>query len=71
MAHPDNVVLATRFGLFMLSVGGLGLLFGTTLSRSGMVSRISQPKEFYAACLSHLAVGAFCYFAQFFVETGR
>lgn len=71
MAHPDNVILASRFGLFMLAAGGLGLFTGTTLSRSGLVSRISQPQEFYVACFSHLAVGAFCYFAQFFVETAR
>jgi hypothetical protein len=70
MASAENVQLAAKFGLFMLSAGGFGLLLGTTLGRSGLISRITQSRDFYITCCSHLAVGAFCYFAQFFVETG-
>ena len=70
MASAENVQLAANFGLFMLSAGVLGLLLGTTLGRSGLISRITQPRDFYITCISHLAVGTFCYFAQFFMETG-
>lgn len=69
MASPENVRLAAHFGLFMLAAGGLGLLTGTTLSRSGIVRRVDQPCDFYVTCICHLAVGAFCYFGQYFVGT--
>ncbi len=70
MADPQNVQLAANFGLFMLAAGGLGLVTGTTLSRSGFVRRNERPSTFYIACISHLAVGAFCYFGQYFVSAG-
>ncbi len=57
MASAENVQLAAKFGLLMLSAGGLGLLLGNTLGRSGLISRITQPRDFYATCFSHLAVG--------------
>jgi len=60
MASAENVQLAVRFGV---------LLLGTTLGRSGLISRITRRKDFHITCSCHLAVGAFCYFAQFFVET--
>jgi hypothetical protein len=69
MASPENVQLAARFGLIMLTAGGLGLLTGTTLGRSGIIRRLDQPRDFYITCLAHLAVGLFCYFGQFFVPT--
>lgn len=69
MASPENVQLTAYFGLFMLAAGGLGLISGTTLARSGMVRRADKPGEFYTTCICHLAVGAFCYFGQFFVQT--
>ncbi|MBB5033393.1 hypothetical protein [Prosthecobacter vanneervenii] len=67
MANPDNVHLAANFGVFMLGAGGLGLLSGTTLGRSGLIRRVDQPGAFYVTCCCHLAVGAFCYFGQYFV----
>ncbi len=67
MASPENVQLAARFGLIMLTVGGLGLLTGTTLGRSGIIRRLDQPLDFYITCSAHLAVGVFCYCGQFFV----
>ncbi|MFN0080828.1 MAG: hypothetical protein ACKVY0_30540 [Prosthecobacter sp.] len=69
MASPENVQLAARFGMFMLAAGGFGLITGTTLSRSGIVRRGEEPGAFYTTCICHLAVGAFCYFGQFFVQT--
>ena len=39
MASPENVQFAANFGLFMLAAGGLGLVSGTTLARSGVVRR--------------------------------
>jgi hypothetical protein len=69
MASPENVQLAANFGLFMLTVGALGLLSGTTLGRSGMVRRSDTPSQFYSICFCHLAVGAFCYFGLFFART--
>ncbi len=47
MASAENVQLAANFGLFMLSAGGLGLLLGTTLGRSGLISRITQPRDLH------------------------
>jgi hypothetical protein len=61
MASAENVQLAARFGV---------LLLGTTLGRSGLISLSTRPKDFYITYSCHLAVGAFCYFAQFFVGTG-
>lgn len=69
MANPEDVQLAANFGLFMLAVGALGLFSETTLGRSGMVRRADAPGTFYIICGCHLAVGAFCYFGQFFVRT--
>lgn len=69
VASPENVQLAARFGMIMLAAGGLGLLTGTTLTRSGLVRRSENPGSFYTTCLAHLAVGAFCYGGQFFVAT--
>lgn len=66
MTNPHNVQLAANFGLFMLTVGALGLLGGTTLGRGGLIRRADQPAAFYVICCSHLAVGAFCYFGQYF-----
>ena len=66
-ASPQNVQIAASFGLFMLGAGVLGLLSGTTLGRSGLVRRAERPGAFYSTCFAHLAVGAFCYFGQFFV----
>ena len=68
MTSPENVQLAANFGLFMLAAGGLGLIAGTTLARSGVVRRADKPGEFYTTCICHLAIGAFCYFGQFFVK---
>ncbi len=67
MASPENVQLAARFGMFMLAAGGFGLITGVTLARSGIVRRADKPGDFYSTCLCHLALGAFCYFGQFFV----
>jgi len=53
----------------MLAAGGFGLITGVTLARSGIVRRADKPGEFYSTCLCHLALGAFCYFGQFFVQT--
>ena len=53
----------------MLAVGALGLFSGTTLGRGGMVRRADTPRTFYTICCCHLAVGAFCYFGQCFVQT--
>lgn len=61
--------MAANFGLFMIAVGALGLLSGTTLGRGGMVRRADAPGTFYSICGSHLAVGVFCYFGQFFART--
>lgn len=69
MANPQNVQMAANFGLFMLTVGALGLFSGTTLGRSGIVRRADAPGTFYSICGSHLAVGVFCYFGQYFVQT--
>jgi len=69
MASPENVQLAARLGMFMLAVGGFGLITGVTLGRSGIVRRADKPGEFYSTCLCHLALGAFCYFGQYFVQT--
>lgn len=69
MANPENVQMAANFGLFMLAAGALGLFFGTTLGRSGVVRRADNPGTFYITCSSHLAVGAFCYFGQYFTRT--
>ncbi|MDB6003773.1 MAG: hypothetical protein JWR15_760 [Prosthecobacter sp.] len=69
MANPENVQLAANFGLFMLAVGALGLFCGTTLGRSGMLRRADTPGAFYSTCCCHLAVGAFCYFGQYFAQT--
>ena len=69
MANPENVQIAANFGLFMLAVGALGLFSGTTLGRGGMVRRADAPGTFYSICGSHLAVGAFCYFGQYFERT--
>ena len=69
MANPENVQLAANFGLFMLAVGALGLFSGTTLGRGGMVRRADTPGQFYGICCCHLAVGAFCYFGQYFART--
>ena len=66
MANPHNVQLAANFGVFMLMVGALGLLSGTTLGRSGFIRRADQPAAFYVTCCCHLALGAFCYFGQYF-----
>jgi len=70
MASAENVQLAARFGILTLSAGGLDLLLGTTAGRSGLISLSTRPKDFYISYSCHLAVGAFCYFAQFFVGTG-
>ncbi|MFC5453681.1 hypothetical protein [Prosthecobacter fluviatilis] len=69
MANPDNVQMAANFGAFMLAAGGLGLLSGTTLGRSGLIRRAEQPAAFYVTCCSHLAVGAFCCLGQYFAPT--
>lgn len=69
MANPENIQLAANFGLFMLTAGALGLFCGTTLGRGGMVRRADAPGTFYSTCCSHLAVGAFCYFGQYFAQT--
>jgi hypothetical protein len=69
MANPENVQMAANFGLFMLAAGALGLFSGTTLGRGGMVRRADAPGTFYITCGAHLAVGAFCYFGQYFVRT--
>lgn len=69
MANPQNVQMAANFGLFMLTVGALGLFSGATLGRSGIVRRADAPGTFYSICGSHLAVGVFCYFGQYFVRT--
>ena len=68
MANPENVQMAAHFGLFMLAVGTLGLLCGTTLGRSGIVRRSDTPSQFYTICCCHLAIGAFCYFGQYFAR---
>ena len=68
MSPIEKAQFAGHFGLFMLTVGGLGLFSGTTLGRSGMLRRSEQPGAFYTTCICHLAVGAFCYFGQFFVS---
>ena len=68
MASPENVQLAANFGLFMLAVGALGLFRGTTLGRGGIERRADEPGKFYTTCCCHLAVGAFCYFGQFFAR---
>lgn len=68
MASPENVQIAARFGMFMLAAGGCGLLTGITLGRSGIIRRLEKPRDFYITSISHLAVGAFCYFGQFFVK---
>lgn len=70
MATPENVELAARFGLFMLTAGGLGLLTGTTLGRSGIIRLTEKPRDFYITCFSHVAVGLFCYTGQFWAQTG-
>ena len=64
MASAENVQLAARFGVLMISAGGLSLLLGTTLGRSGLISSSTRPKDFYITCSYHLAVGAFCYFSR-------
>lgn len=69
MVNPDNVQMAATFGIFMLVAGGLGLLSGTTLGRSGLIRRADQPGDFYVTCCCHLAVGGFCYLGQYFVTT--
>lgn len=61
--------MAANFGLFMLAAGVLGLVCGTTLGRGGMVRRADAPGIFYSICCCHLAVGAFCYFGQYFART--
>lgn len=68
MASPENVQIAARFGMFMLAAGGFGLLTGITLGRSGIIRRLEKPRDFYITCISHLAVGAFCYFGQFYAK---
>jgi hypothetical protein len=68
MASPENVQLAANFGLFMLTVGALRLFSGTTLGRGGIERRLDKPGQFYTTCCCHLAVGAFCYFGQFFAR---
>ncbi len=60
--------MAANFGLFMPAVSALGLFVGTTLGRAGIVRRADTPGEFYTICCCHLAVGAFCYFGQFFAQ---
>ncbi|WP_395751378.1 hypothetical protein [Prosthecobacter sp.] len=69
MASPENVQLAANFGLFMLAAGGIGLLLGATLGRAGIIRRADSPGPFYTTCCCHLAIGAFCFFGQFFVRT--
>ena len=69
MPTPENVQLAANFGIFMLAAGGLGLFSGTTLGRSGIIRRDEKPGEFYTTTICHLALGAFCYGGQFFVQT--
>ncbi len=66
MANPQNIQMAANFGVFMLGAGALGLMCGTTLGRSGLIRRADQPAAFYVTCCCHLAVGAFCYFGQYF-----
>lgn len=68
MANPESVRLAANFGLFMLTVGALGLLSGTTIGRGGIERRADKPGQFYTTCCCHLLLGAFCYFGQFFAR---
>ena len=68
MSHSENVQVAARFGIFMLTAGAIGLITGTTLGRSGVIRLEEKPREFYTTCICHLIVGAFCFGGQFFVE---
>ena len=68
MTTPDPAQLAGNFGLLMLAVGGVGVLSGTTLGKSGILRRDEKPVEYYTTCVCHLAVGAFCYLAQVYVH---
>ena len=68
MATTEHVQIAASFGLFMLAAGGLGLVTGTTLGKTGFLCRADKPTEYYTTCACHLALGAFCYFGQFFAH---
>ena len=71
MADPEHVRIAANFGLFMLAAGGLELLSGTAISRSGLFRKAQGPGTFYTLCGCHLFVGAFCYFGQFFAQVPK
>jgi hypothetical protein len=68
MASPQNIQMVANFGIFMLTAAGIGMITGTTLAKTGFISREKDPFNFWGVVICHLALGIFCYLAQFFVK---
>jgi hypothetical protein len=68
MASPQNIQMVANFGIFMLTAAGIGMITGTTLAKTGFISRDKDPVNFWGVVICHLTLGAFCYLAQFFVK---
>jgi hypothetical protein len=68
MASPQNIQMVANFGIFMLTAAGIGMITGTTLAKTGFISRDKDPFNFWGVVICHLTLGAFCYLAQFFVK---